>query len=157
MRLHPPAAARVRRAGAALALVMLALAASCAPRTKTRELVFWEFWSPAVLRPILARFERTHPGVHVRVEQLAWQDGQQRIAAAAAAGDVPDLVELGAALMPRMLAGGKLVDWSAGVADLKSSLRGWELCSLGETMFGVPWVLDTRALFWNKALFARAG
>jgi multiple sugar transport system substrate-binding protein len=157
VRLHPRAAARARRAGAVLALVALALAASCAPGGRTREVVFWEFWSPAALRPILARFERAHPGVHVRLEQLAWRTGPERIAAAAAAGNVPDLVELGAAWMPRMLAGGKLVDWSAGIADLKSGLRGWELCSLGETMFGVPWMLDTRALFWNKELFARAG
>jgi len=59
--------------------------------------------------------------------------------------------------MPRMLASGQLTDWSAGVADLRSNLRGWELCSIGDAVYGMPWVLGTRALFYNKTLFAKAG
>jgi multiple sugar transport system substrate-binding protein len=58
--------------------------------------------------------------------------------------------------MPGLLAGSRLADWSAGVADLRPGLRGWELCSVGEVIYGVPWVLETRALFYNKTLFARA-
>ncbi len=46
---------------------------------------------------------------------------------------------------------------SAGVADLKPGLRGWSLCSIGDASYGVPWVLGTRALFYNRTLFARAG
>jgi multiple sugar transport system substrate-binding protein len=49
------------------------------------------------------------------------------------------------------------VDWSAGVADLKQTLRGWSMCSIGDAIYGMPWVLGTRVLFYNKALFARAG
>ena len=37
------------------------------------------------------------------------------------------------------------------------ALRGWELCSIGDASYGLPWVLGTRALFYNKTLFARAG
>src|SRR5205085_3503559 len=59
--------------------------------------------------------------------------------------------------MPRMLASGRLADWSAGVGDLKPAMRGWELCSIGDVSYGMPWVLGTRALFYNKTLFARAG
>jgi multiple sugar transport system substrate-binding protein len=42
------------------------------------------------------------------------------------------------------------------VADLKPDVRGWELCSLGDAMYGLPWLLRTRVLLWNRALFARA-
>jgi multiple sugar transport system substrate-binding protein len=59
--------------------------------------------------------------------------------------------------MPRFLASGALNDWSAGVADLKPKVRGWEMCSIGDALYGVPWVLGTRALFYNRELFARAG
>jgi multiple sugar transport system substrate-binding protein len=31
------------------------------------------------------------------------------------------------------------------------------MCSIGDAIYGLPWVLGTRALFWNKQLFARAG
>jgi multiple sugar transport system substrate-binding protein len=30
------------------------------------------------------------------------------------------------------------------------------MCSIGDAIYGVPWVLETRALFYNKALMARA-
>jgi multiple sugar transport system substrate-binding protein len=70
---------------------------------------------------------------------------------------VPDLCQLGSTSMPRLMASRSLADWSAGVADLKPALRGWEMCSIGDALYGVPWVLGTRALFYNKTLLARAG
>ena len=91
------------------------------------------------------------------MEQLTWQSGLEKITAALAAGNVPDLCELGSTWMPRMLESGQLADWSAGVADLKPQLRGWELSSVGDAIYGVPWVMGTRALFYNRRLFARAG
>jgi multiple sugar transport system substrate-binding protein len=74
-----------------------------------------------------------------------------------ASGNVPDLCELGSTWMPRMLHSNVLSDWSAGVADLKPSLRGWQICSIGDAAYGVPWVLGTRALFYNKSLLGQAG
>jgi multiple sugar transport system substrate-binding protein len=142
----------------ALALATLATL-SCAPAPKqpeVQELVFWQSWPVEIVRPIVADFERTHTGLKVRLERLTPQSGQERILAALAAGAVPDLCQIGSAWMPGLLAGSRLADWSAGVADLRPRLRGWELCSVGEVIYGVPWTLETRALFYNKTLFARA-
>ena len=69
---------------------------------------------------------------------------------------MPDLCQIGSAWMPGLLAGSRLADWSAGVADLRPQLHGWEMCSGGDALYGVPWVLRTRALFYDKTLFARA-
>ena len=138
-----------------LAGCVLVAMGSCAPAK--REVVFWQFWPAEVVQPLLDRFEEENPGVQVRMEQLTWQSGLEKITAAMAAGNVPDLCEMGSTWMPRMLASGQLADWSAGVADLKPAMRGWELCSIGDAVYGVPWVLGSRALFYNKTLFARAG
>jgi multiple sugar transport system substrate-binding protein len=81
---------------------------SCAPARQ--EIVFWQFWPVEVVQPLLDRFEHENPGLHVRLEQLAWQGGLEKINAAIAAGDVPDLCELGSTWMPRMLESGQLVD-----------------------------------------------
>jgi ABC-type glycerol-3-phosphate transport system substrate-binding protein len=119
--------------------------------------VFWQFWPADVVQPILERYEKEHPDVHVRMEQLTWQSGLEKITAAVASGNVPDLCEMGSTWMPRMLQSGALQDVTQGTADLRSQLNGWGLCSTGDQAFGVPWVLGTRALFYNKTLFARAG
>jgi multiple sugar transport system substrate-binding protein len=142
-----------------LLAAVLAAGLSCAPAKQVPpvvEIVFWQFWPVDVVQPLVAEFERTHPGLEVRVERVAGDSGAARILAAVAADSVPDLCQAGSALMPALLAGGKLADWSAGVADLRPGLRGWELCSVGDALYGVPWVLDTRSLFFNSRLLARA-
>jgi len=147
---------RVRLGVAALAWVALAGGLACGgPRAQ--EIVFWEFWPAADIQPLIDRFEKEHPGFAVRLEPLTWQDGEQKITAAIESGEVPDLCEIGSTWMPQLLATGRLADWSAGTADLRPVLRGWPLCTLGDASYGVPWVLGTRVLFYNKGLFVRAG
>ena len=142
----------------ALAAAMLA-ALSCAPARKqpqVQEIVFWQSWPLEAVGPIVADFERARPGLKVRLERLTPPIGRERILAALAADSVPDLCQIGSDSMPGLLAGNRLADWSAGVADLRPQLHGWELCSVGDAIYGVPWVLDTRVLFYNNPLRARA-
>ncbi|HKQ59539.1 MAG TPA: extracellular solute-binding protein, partial [Candidatus Eisenbacteria bacterium] len=147
----------MRRRAMLLAAALGLAALACGPGSDARTIVFWQFWSPDVVQPLLAQFEKEHPGWKVEMEQLTWQSGLEKITAAVASGKVPDLCELGSTWMPRMLSAGQLTDWSGGVADLREQLRGWELCAQGGKVYGVPWVMGTRALFYNKTLFARAG
>ena len=149
---------RPRRRGALrFALAALALAVSCAPAKRGEEIVFWQFWPSEVVTPLIQKFERENPTLHVRMEQLTWQSGLEKITAAVAAGNPPDLCELGSTWIPRMLASGSLTEWTRSVHDLVPRLRGWELCSVGGHHYGLPWVMGTRALFYNKTLFAQAG
>jgi multiple sugar transport system substrate-binding protein len=145
------------RAAALVVLAALGFVAACGPSRKPETVVFWQFWPADVIEPILAAFEAEHPGVDVQMEQLTWQSGLEKITAALASGQVPDLCEVGSTWMPGFLQSGSLTDWSAGVADLVPTMRGWSLCSIGDAHYGVPWVMGTRALFYNKTLFARAG
>jgi multiple sugar transport system substrate-binding protein len=146
-----------RRARLLLLLAAVLLIVSCQPASK-RTVVFWQSQAPEIIEPLIAKFEEEHPRIDVQVEQLGWSDtDRERITAAVASDSVPDLCEIGSTWMPRMLDTGALVDWSAGVADLKQTLRGWSMCSIGDAIYGMPWVLGTRVLFYNKALFARAG
>src|SRR5262249_56074556 len=83
--------------------------------------------------------------------------GLGRVGAAGEAGHPPDLCELDRDEVARFMDRGWLSDWSAGVADLAPGVRGWELCRLGDALYGLPWLLDTRVLLYNRALLARAG
>ena len=145
--------ARVLHAALPLALLL----AGCGGSSGGREVVFWQFSPAERVQPLLDQFEREHPGLHVRMEQLTWDSGQEKIAASIAAGTMPDLCELGSTWMPRFLASGSLADVTDSLSGLRAGLRGWELCEKDGRLFGGPWVLGTRALFYNKTLFARAG
>jgi ABC-type glycerol-3-phosphate transport system substrate-binding protein len=139
-------------------LVSLALALSCGRRTATHpvEVTFWQSWPVEATAPLVRRFESDNPGVHVTVSRLPETGAADTLALAVQAGRAPDLVELSPEDAARFIGDGQLSDWSAGVADLKPTLRGWELCSLGDAIYGLPWLLRTHVLVWNRALFARA-
>lgn len=118
---------------------------------------FWQFWEADVINPILARFEAENPGVKVAMKQLTWQNGREEILAAVAANTAPDLCELGSTWFGRFAADGALADITADTDSLRARLRQWEAASHGGKVYGVPWVLGTRAVFYNKKLFRAAG
>jgi multiple sugar transport system substrate-binding protein len=156
---RPAWRARKVWAPTALALLALSCALSCArPRTaKKQEVAFWVSWPVEAIEPLARRFEAENPGILVNLVQLPWEGGADSVAAAIRAGDPPDLCQLHSAQLPAFMAGGSLSDWSAGVADLRPGLRGWGMCMVGDAIYGLPWLLRAQVLFYNRALFARAG
>jgi multiple sugar transport system substrate-binding protein len=148
---------RAWRALAPAALAMLAL--SCAPRhaAKPHELSFWVAWPVEAIQPLARRFEAENPGIHVNLVGIPWGSGGDSIAAAVKAGAPPDLCQLHGRQLPGFMATNALSDWSAGVADLRPGLRGWEMCMLGDAIYALPWLLRTQLLLYNKSLLARAG
>ncbi|MBN1504172.1 MAG: extracellular solute-binding protein [Candidatus Eisenbacteria bacterium] len=140
-------------------MCVLALAlsgASCQKQSGTK-IVFWQFWSADVINPIIAQFEKANPGITVEMQQLTWQNGFEKIVAAVSSGTQPDLCELGSTWVPKFAADGVLADLTSDVADMRDDYLFWDSCTLNDTVFGIPWVAGTRALFYNKELFAKAG
>ena len=119
--------------------------------------VFWEFFPSDMLMPVIQKFEASHPNIKVDVQQLTWQGGLEKISAAVAAHTVPDLCEIGSTWEARFAASGALEDWSDEVQQMLAQYRLWESVRFGDKYYGVPWVMGTRAIFYNKTLFARAG
>ena len=119
--------------------------------------VFWQFFPSEQVQPVLDEFMKANPDVEVRMEQLTWQSGLEKITAAVAAGNVPDLCELGSTWFPRFAHQGALVDWTDSAATLAFDGRAAEMATVGGRTYGVPWLVGTRVLFWNKELFFRAG
>lgn len=121
------------------------------------ELTFWQFWRTEWIRPLLDQFETEHPGIRVELQQLTWQSGLEKIEAAVAAGTAPDLCELGSTWLPRFAAAQVLADLTQVAEPITADYLQWEAARHGGRVYGLPWVVGTRALFLNRALFRRAG
>jgi multiple sugar transport system substrate-binding protein len=149
------------RAAGALALaasIGFFLASGCTPKASgKRTLVFWQFSPLTAIQPILARFEAQNPDLKVQVEQLTWQSGREKIVAAIAAGQPPDLCELGSTFLPGLVADSTLLDLTDRATDLKPSLVGWDVASYKGRVYGIPWMVGTRALYVNDDLVRKAG
>jgi multiple sugar transport system substrate-binding protein len=153
---------RVRIASALLA--SLALLGACAPGEEGTTLRFWAMGREAeVLTELMPEFERTHPGVHVRIEQLPWTAAHEKLLTAVAGDATPDLCQLGNTWLPELAALKALQPLDAALAashlvDRADYFPGiWATNVVAGQTFGIPWYVDTRLLFYRKDLVEAAG
>lgn len=121
------------------------------------ELIFWNFWDQKFILPVIERFEQENPGIKIRSEQMNWGNGFDKVVIAMANGRAPDICELGSTWMGRFMAEGALLDISSQTADLKQQYLMWEAVTSNGRVFGLPWLVSTRVLFYNRRLLRQAG
>jgi multiple sugar transport system substrate-binding protein len=144
-------------AAALCAALLGAALGGCAKRApEKRIVVFWQFSPLSAVQPILNRFAAENPDLDVRVEQLTWQSGREKIVAAVAAGRPPDLCELGSTFLPGLVADSTLLDLTDSIPDLADSLLGWPIVRYQGRTWALPWLLGTRALYYNRDLLRHA-
>lgn len=125
------------------------------------------FWTMGregeVVGSLLKDFERLHPGVHVDVQQLPITAAHEKLLTAFAGDALPDIGQIGNTWMPELATLGALeplqsrVDASA-IIDQSDYFAGiWDSNVIDGTLYGVPWYVDTRLLFYRKDLLAKAG
>jgi multiple sugar transport system substrate-binding protein len=144
-------------------LIAVAAIAGCAQHESTT-LKFWTFGPEGeAVGQLLPEFERTHPGVHVEVQQVPLTATHEKLLTAFAGDVLPDLCQLGNTWVPEFAALGALeplqryVDGSkiVGADDYFPGI--WDTNVIGGTLYGVPWYVDTRLAFYRKDLLAAAG
>ncbi|MEW5660239.1 ABC transporter substrate-binding protein, partial [Streptomyces cinereoruber] len=107
---------------------------------------------------LAAAFEAKHPGIKVQVQVESWDDVDRKVAEMVKAGEAPDIAQIGAyadyAAAGRLYAADELLSIPVQANFLP------RLAAAGEhkkTQYGLPFVASTRPLFYNKALFEKAG
>jgi len=151
-----------RRIGAALLVALLCLA-GCA-RRHGDSLVFWTFGpeGDAVVR-LLPDFERAHPDIHVEVQQLPLSAAHQKLLTAIAGDTAPDMAQLGNTWLPEMVALHALTPLQQRVARSPTMRASDYFASIWATnvsngkLYGIPWYVDTRLLFYRSDLLKQAG
>ena len=163
-----PAGRHTRRALRTLAWLALgcSLLGGCgrAGHDDDGTLTFWAFGREGeAMQQLLPEFERAHPQIHVRLQQLPLTAAHQKLLTAYAGNSTPDLCQLGNTWLPELVALHALaplqsrVDASAVVrpADYFASI--WATNVIDGTLYGVPWYVDTRLLFYRTDLLKKAG
>ena len=158
-----------RRALQSLGLGALTLAAAgCGRRDDPHgPLHFWAMGREAeVVAELLPDFYARHPDVKVRVQQLPWTAAHEKLLTAYAGGSLPDLCQLGNTWLPEFSALDALEpldarvaassvqrdDYFAGILDTNQMPS-----AQGVRLFGLPWYVDTRLLFYRTDLLRAAG
>ncbi len=149
--------------GSVLLLVTLLL--GC--RARADGPVVLDFWGIGVegelIKELVPDFEREHPGVRVRVQQIPWTAAHEKLLTAFVGNATPDLCQLGNTWVPEFVALEALEPLDALVAqsavvDQADYFSGiWDTNRLEGRVYGIPWYVDTRLVFYRTDLFRKAG
>ena len=116
-----------------------------------------------VVQRLLAEFEHQRPDIHVRVQQIPWSAAHEKLLTAYVGDAMPDIFQLGNTWLPEFVALNAIErlddrmarssviqtdDYFPGILDT-NVIQG--------ALYGVPWYVDTRLLFYRTDLLQQAG
>lgn len=173
--LVPSGGRRTLLLAAAGVLLAALLAGGCADKEKAPagdsvEVQFWHAMGGKlgdVLDDLVAEFNRTHPGITVvSVSMGRYQALSQKIMAAVAAGQPPDLAQAYEAWTAELIDNGSVTPLNAYIegpnglsqAELDDFVPGLiENNTWDGKVYSFPFNKSVRAVYWNKDLFAEEG
>src|SRR3712207_6280926 len=94
---------------------------------------------------------------------MPWTAAHEKLLTAYVGESTPDVSQLGNTWVPEFVALGALEPLGPWVERSASTARDdffpgiWATNVVGDSLYGVPWYVDTRVLFYRKDLLARAG
>ncbi|MEU4266777.1 extracellular solute-binding protein [Streptomyces sp. NPDC026092] len=105
-------------------------------------------------------FEATHQGTTLDIQIQEWDGIGEKVTAALASKDAPDVIEVGNTQIAQYAASGGVRDLSDKVADLNGADWLPGLAEPGKVdgkQYGIPWYAANRVVIYHKDLFAQAG
>jgi len=110
------------------------------------------------LQDFATAFTDANPDAKVEVTAVPWDAAHDKIANAIAAGETPDVSLIGTTWMGEFAEAGGIEPMPEGLVDEGDFFPGaWESTEVGGTSFGVPWYVETRALYYRTDLAEQAG
>jgi multiple sugar transport system substrate-binding protein len=146
-------------------LLAFLLCASCAAHRDSRErLEFWALGSEGeIVQRLIPEFERRNPGIHVIVQQIPWSAAHAKLLTAHVGEATPDLAQIGNTWIPEFVAMRALADVGdlaapGALIDRRDYFPGvWNTNVIDGALYGVPWYVDTRVLFYRSDVLAAVG
>ncbi len=143
---------------------LLTLLAGCGSPSGGDEVTFWAFGVEGEhVAKLIPEFERRNPGIHVRVQMIPWNAAHEKLLTAFAGQSLPDIWQLGNTWIPEFTILNAIEDlgpWLARSHEIQPSgyFPGiWDTNLMDSVLYGIPWYVDTRVLFYRTDLLADAG
>ena len=145
--------------------LFLVLLAACVPSSSDSQTIrFWVMGREGeVIAQLIPEFERANPGIRVRVQQIPWTSAHEKLLTAFAGDSLPDLCQLGNTWLPEFAALNAVTPLESRVAASRTVAAAdyfpgiWDTNIVNGRLYGIPWYVDTRLLFYRSDLLAAAG
>ena len=151
-------------AGAAAAVLALAIASGVAAKTVTLNVWSVDGYSPnrEVFIKAVQDFEKAHPGIRIKVNYGDWVTLSEKFLTATAGGAAPDLFNTNLGGNGELVWGNlfRALDPYISKDRVKKSdyiESTLDALTVDGKLYGLPTHTDARGIIFNKALFAKAG
>ncbi|MGH7444711.1 MAG: sugar ABC transporter substrate-binding protein, partial [Longimicrobiales bacterium] len=150
----------------AMWLVVAAAASACdnAAANDVETIRFWGMGREGeVVAQLIEEFERGNPGIEVHAQQIPWTAAHEKLLTAHVGDATPDVAQLGNTWIPEFAAIhaleplGPWIEASASISPASYFDGIWATNIFNDTIWGVPWYVDTRLVFYRSDILAAAG
>lgn len=129
-----------------------------------RPLVVWAMGEEGKkIAEMARRFEQANPGVTVETQAIPWEAAHAKLLTAVVGGIPPDVSQMGTTWMAEFATMGALEPLDTRAAASTTANReaffpgSLHTCEVDGSLYGVPWYVDTRVLFYRKDLLESVG
>jgi len=138
---------------------------SCANKEQSQiELTFWAMGAEGEhINKLIPKFEAGHSQISIKVQSIPWTAAHEKLLTAFAGQSTPDICQLGNTWIPEFQAIGalsvldSLISFSSIVSKDAFFEGIWNTNVIGKKVFGIPWYVDTRLLFYRTDILTQAG
>ena len=117
-------------------------------------------YSEADVRAMTEAFTKANPDIKVNLEFVPYEGLHDKTVLAQGAGNAYDVVLFDVIWPAEFAANNVLVDVTAKITDeMKAGVLpgAWTTVKYDDKFYGMPWILDTKYLFYNKEILEKAG
>lgn len=149
-----------------LCLLLAILLCGCSGKDDTGRITL-RFWAMGregeVVTELVRDFEREHPDIAVRVQQIPWSAAHEKLLTSFVGRSTPDLAQIGNTWIAEFTALRALEPLDSRIDSTRSLDRSsffpgiWDTNIIEGSVYGVPWYVDTRVLFYRKDILEQAG
>ncbi|MFH0749972.1 MAG: sugar ABC transporter substrate-binding protein [Candidatus Gottesmanbacteria bacterium] len=129
--------------------------------SKQVTLTYWGLWeNEVVVKPVIAAFEAKNPKIKIQYIKQSQKQYRERLQAAIDRGEGPDIFRFHNTWVPMLYNQLSTVPQTVMTpVQFKNAFYPVASADLvaGETIYGIPLMIDGLGLYYNEELFARAG
>ena len=122
------------------------------------ELTVWAMGNEGVKLKVLAdAYMAENPGTTVNVTPVDWGQAVAKLQTAIAGGQTPDVSQMGTDMMGQFAETQALEAVPASFESSTFFESAWNTNIVNDTVFGVPWYVETRLLYYRTDIAEKAG
>ncbi|HVO73228.1 MAG TPA: sugar ABC transporter substrate-binding protein [Ignavibacteriaceae bacterium] len=144
--------------------VLILIQFSCNSSGDQKVVNFWAMGAEGEsIRKLIPEFEKEYPGIKINIQMIPWNAAQEKLITAYAGNNTPDACQLGNTWIPQFAALDAIENLDSFIERSRSVSKEnffegiWETNRIGKSIYGIPWYVDTRVLFYRKDILKSAG